>query len=439
MTEQGQVTVAEALQMAIEMHRQGRVDQAVLVYERILDTVPDQVDALHFLGLARHQQGRSEDALDLMGRALAQAPDVPDMRNNRGNVLKVLGRLDEAEADYRAALALRPDDVHALSNLGTVLRERGQLEDAEAVLRQAVALQPLHHEAHLNLGNVLAAQHRYGEAADSHKEALRLRPSAGEAHRRLGATLYALGRVAEAADVYRRWLAQSPDDPEAAHLLAACTGQDVPGRASDRYVKSAFDRFAETFDRTLARLEYRAPSLVGEAARGVAGDRAGTLDVLDAGCGTGLCAPSLRPLARTLTGVDLSAKMLDRARTRGGYDALACAELTEFLREHPASYNLIVSADTLVYFGALEEAMKAAATALRSGGHLVFTVERSEDADAPHGSRVHPHGRYSHTESYLRRVLADAGLQVLSAPAVELRKEAGLWVPGTLVTARRPP
>jgi predicted TPR repeat methyltransferase len=431
----GQVTVAEAIQTAIELHQRGQVEQAAVLYRAVLATVPEQVDALHFLGLAEHQCGRSVEALGLMGRAVEQAPAHPDLRNNRGNVLKALGRLDEAEADYRAALAVRPGDASALSNLGTVLRERGSLEEAERVLRKAIALQPQHVEAHLNLGNVLSAQHRLAEAAEAHREALRLQPTVTEAYRQLGMSLYAIGEIDEAANVYRKWLSMTPDDPEAAHLLAGCTGEGVPSRASDAYVRKSFDHFAESFDRALQRLEYRAPTLVGEAARVLAGERAGSLDVLDVGCGTGLCAEGLRPLARSLTGVDLSQKMLEQARARGAYDALECAELTAYLRRHTAAYDLVVSADTLVYFGALDAVMAAAASALRPGGHLVFTVERSEEAAAPEGHRIHPHGRYSHTESYLRRVLSDAGLQVLSVSPVELRKEAGQWVAGLLVSS----
>ena len=436
MTEQGQVTVADAIETAIELQQGGHLDEASAIYRAVLEAVPEQADALHFLGLIEHQRGRADEALALLGRAVAQVPAHPDLRNNRGNVLKTMGRLDEAEADYRAALAVRPEDASALSNLGTVLRERGNLEEAERLLRKAIAASPLHAEAYLNLGNVLSAQQRLPEAAEAHREALRLRPTAIDSYRALGMSLYAIGRIDEAAMVYRKWLAMTPDSPEAAHLLAGCTGVDVPRRASDAYVRTAFDHFAESFDRALERLGYRAPALVGDAARGLAGDRAGRLDVLDVGCGTGLCAEGLRPLARRLTGVDLSEKMLARARERHAYDALEQAELTAFLQQHPASYDLIVSADTLVYFGALEDALAGAARALRPGGHLVFTVERSEDPEAPAGFRIHPHGRYSHTESYLRRVLSDVGLSVLSVKAVQLRKEAGQWVAGSLVTGR---
>jgi predicted TPR repeat methyltransferase len=99
---------------------------------------------------------------------------------------------------------------------------------------------------------------------------------------------------------------------------------------------------------------------------------------------------------------------------------------------------LIVSADTLVYFGDLGDVTAVAAKALRPGGVLVFTVERAQPADAPGGYRIHPHGRYSHTGDYLLRTLAEAGFIAPSLREVKLRKEASTWVEGWLVSARVP-
>ena len=92
------------------------------------------------------------------------------------------------------------------------------------------------------------------------------------------------------------------------------------------------------------------------------------LDVLDAGCGTGLCGPLLAPYARRLVGVDLSERMLDQARARDVYDELVKGELTEYLAASAGTFDAIVSADTLVYFGPLEAVAEAAERALRPGG-----------------------------------------------------------------------
>jgi predicted TPR repeat methyltransferase len=432
-------TTPERLAAAVKAHQEGKTAAAVALYRQILHEEPDQVDALHFLGVAEHQLGHPERALELLGRALALLPDHPDARNNRGNVYKELGRLDEAEADYRHALALRPDDVGARNNLGTVLRQRGDLEAAAATFRTVVTRQPAYAPAWQNLGNVLGQCNQFEEALAAHREAVRLAPQSPDCYRNLGAMLIVVGQIAEATDVYQRWLARFPDDPRAQHFVAACTGNAVPSRASDDYVRAEFNGFAATFDEVLGRLDYRAPALVAEELARLFGGRPSGLDVLDAGCGTGLCGPLLRAAGKRLVGVDLSSAMIELARKREVYDTLVVAELETYLREHPAAFDAIVSADTLVYFGALDAAARAAAQALRPAGVLIFTVEAVSAAEASAGYRINPHGRYSHSEEYLRHVLAEAGFAPPAITRVTLRKEATEWVAGYLIGVRAPP
>jgi len=154
--------------------------------------------------------------------------------------------------------------------------------------------------------------------------------------------------------------------------------------------------------------------------------------VLDAGCGTGLCGPLIAPYARRLVGVDLSERMIDQARARNVYDELVKCELTEYLRDCTAGFDVIVSADTLVYFGPLEEVVAAAGNALRAQGRLVLTVEELGGAGRDTEYSISPNGRYRHARPYVERVLAEAGLQSEVHPA-ELRLEAGEPVPGLVV------
>ncbi len=398
------VSVTDTVSLAVQLHRSGRLDEAEALYRLILEASPDNPDALHFLGLLSHQRGRSAEGAALIRRALAHLPNYPD----------------------------------ALSNLGNLLRSQGELEEAEACYRQALALKPDHAPALLMLGAVLDSQGRGAEASDHYLHAVEAGSDEPDLLRLVGATLRAEGRVAEAAALYRRWLAAHPDSVEASHLLAACTREQVPERAADGYVERLFDRFAETFDEKLAQLDYRAPALVAEAVARVAGPPHGGLCVLDAGCGTGLCGPHLRPYARELVGVDLSAEMLARAQGRGFYDRLVRHELTAYLHGCAESLDLVVSADTLVYFGSLDAVLAAAARALRPGGHLVFTVERTDPAAAPAGYRLNPSGRYSHSPPYVDAALRRAGFAPSLADESVLRKEGGEDVPGLLVAAQRP-
>jgi predicted TPR repeat methyltransferase len=158
---------------------------------------------------------------------------------------------------------------------------------------------------------------------------------------------------------------------------------------------------------------------------------------LDAGCGTGLCGPLIAPYVSRLTGVDLSSGMLGKAQARGVYDALVKSELTRFFNERRNEYDLVISADTLVYFGVLAGAFEGAFHALRAGGLFIFTVEKAPDADAPAGHRLNPHGRYSHTRGYVERTLKAAGFRDVAVELDVLRMEGGRPVDGLVVTARK--
>ena len=148
-------------------------------------------------------------------------------------------------------------------------------------------------------------------------------------------------------------------------------------------MQKTFDSFAASFEVKLAKLHYRAPALVAARLTDAGISPARTLDILDAGCGTGLCGPLFAPYARRLVGVDLSEGMLAHAKDKEIYDELIRAELTGYLQDHHDEFDLIVTADTLVYFGALEHVALAAAGALRHGGRLIFTVEEATGDDAP--------------------------------------------------------
>ena len=109
-------------------------------------------------------------------------------------------------------------------------------------------------------------------------------------------TYWKAGMKDQAIDFARKWVAEKPGDPQATHLLASFSGENVPDRASDAYVTNLFDRFAKSFDSKLDALDYRAPQLVGEALRAFVGDREVKIDIVDAGCGTGKCAKFLKPI-----------------------------------------------------------------------------------------------------------------------------------------------
>jgi predicted TPR repeat methyltransferase len=437
--EEREMSLPEAVEYAAGLHRAGQLDAAERIYREVLKVHPQYADCLHFLGVLRHQRGDSAAAEALIRQAIELAPDAAGQWNNLGNVLLEAGRADEAVEIYRHCLELAPEFADTHNNLGAVLRARNDPGGAEAAYRRALELRPDFADAWNNLAALYLGQKRISDAVEAACRAIVCKPRHGRARKVLGYAYYRLGELERAAQVYRDWLAEEPGNPMALHHLAACEGAAAPERASDAYVESTFDEFAASFDQKLEMLEYRAPRLVAEALERVLAGAAGAGHVLDAGCGTGLCGPLLRPLAERLSGVDLSLQMLAKADARGCYDTLHKAELSLYLETQPASFDVIVSADTLCYFGDLQRVVRAASGALRGAGPLLFTVEVLDDAGADAGYRLEPHGRYVHAADYLRDVLGGAGFVVSELERVILRYESGDPVAGWLVCGFKTP
>lgn len=388
------------LSAAIAAHQSGRLKEAEVGYQRVLRKRPKDPDALHFSGLLRFHQGQGIKAVELIMRSLSHAPGNPHAWNNLANILSLQDKTSEAKEAYRRVTQLAPAMAEAWYNLGICLRDEGAVDEAAQHFRTAIERQP----------NFLRG------------------------YETLGRLLYRLGQFQQAAEIYGRWLALEPEHPVARHMAAATSGSNTPARADDKYVADLFDKFAPAFDRNLQRLGYRAPELVSSAL-GEFVRATGSLEILDAGCGTGLCGPLLRSFCKRLVGVDLSHKMIDYARERGGYEELVVAELSAFMRSRPAQFDAVVSADTLVYFGALEEACAAAKQALRPEGWFVFTVEALlSEGDEPYKLQVH--GRYTHREAYVRKALQEQGFEIRQIRRETLRLERMQDVAGYLVIAR---
>ena len=374
-----ELTLEGAIELAIVLQKNGQLAEAADLFERVLDRAPDHPRALHYAGVLAHQQGRGDEAVALIEKSLVLAPDNADAFSNLGIVHQSAGRLDAAVEAYRRAIAVAPRHANAHSNLGVLLRATGHPGDAEAEYRAAIALEPDHVDAYTNLGILLNSLNRSEEAAACFSKAITLRPTHHDARRLLALAHCTLGEFDRARQIFEAWLAEDPGNPVARHMFAACSGRDAPARASNEFVQQTFDGFAATFESRLERLSYRAPALVSAMLEQAALEPSRQYEILDAGCGTGLCAPFLAPFARRLTGVDLSAGMLALAREKQIYDVLVQAELTEFLGNRHHEFDVIVSADTLVYFGDLSAVIAAAAGALGGRGRLVFTLEHLAD------------------------------------------------------------
>jgi len=245
-----------------------------------------------------------------------------------------------------------------------------------------------------------------------------------------------------------------------------------------------FDDFAESFEEKLVDvLDYKAPQNVSmRALERIKEDRNGKLykSAIDAGCGTGLIGPLLRPHVKgPMVGVDLSPKMAELAaelvvddaytanadkvknrmrrcgevaRTAQNIDRLYDGVFTgDLLQLHDASkikfidglghsvtsfptkpVELIVCTDVLCYFGDMSEILAKFSDRLQIGGDLIFTTETLAQGDYNWVMTVSE--RYAHDADYVRRMAANAGLAKVSQTPFTPRWESGEKVLGILHT-----
>ena len=431
------LTLAQSIDFARSLLAKGELAPAENVLATILAARPEEPDALHLIGALRNLQGRSAEALPLLEKAIELAPDEPGRWNDIGIIYARLSREADAMAAYQRSAELagdRPMAARAHENIGR-MHMAEDLQAAERSFRRAIEVSPEFGLAWYGLSEVLIKQNRVAEGMDAWGRATVLMPkSASREH--VARALIQIGRTEEAIAHYRQWLREDPKNPVIKHHLAALTQPDTAERASDAYVETVFDWFANSFDSKLKLLDYRGPELIVDALRVLYPDPTATLDIADAGCGTGLCGPLVLPWARRLCGFDLSGGMLARAEARKVYSDLHKFELVSFLNGHPGEFDVVISADTLIYFGSLNEVLVAARQAVRPGGHILFTLEASDDDTHPHLLR--PSGRFAHSLAYVVTAATRAELLVFSVTRITARTESGRPVIGWLITLGRP-
>lgn len=335
-----------------------------------------------------------------------------------GKRLSAAGDHAAAAHSFTTAIELEPTLAEAHFRLGLALRDQQQLIAAAESYRRAIALKADYVEAHNNLGSVLQLQGRVEAALASYRHAVALDPDFAQPYLNLGRLLADAGDRAGAADCYRHAIARGIDGDSFQHLLSALDGETT-ARAPAAYTRNLFDGFAADFDRRLVEdLDYQLPAVLAARIRALQPRR--DLRVLDLGCGTGLCGDALAGCCAVLTGVDLSAAMLEKARARGLYHALIEADVVAWLQGGSLAgqqQDVVIAADVFIYIGDLSALFAAAAAALTSGGLFVFSIEVTEEQDY----RLQPSGRYAQSRQYISRLAAGIGFIEVEASAQHLR------------------
>lgn len=332
------------------------------------------------------------------------------------------GRANEVVARAQALLARGRGGILTHIALGRALTAMGRTSEAIDVLREASLLSPNTAEVVLAFGEALAAAEALPAAIGEFQRAARLAPDDGRPQWQIAQLWLSAGeadKAEAAADVALRL--GGAGDAAVGHLRTKADAMRRAARADAGYVRQLFNQFAADYDaRMRGRLGYAAPAILRDLA-GLLIDPGRRFDVLDLGCGTGLSGDAFKPIAKSLAGVDLSPRMLAKARELGIYDALIEGDVEDLPSEMQGPFDIIVAADVLVYLGDLQTLFGAVRSRLKRGGLFLFTTERCEASDFERG----PKRRYRHSEGYLRALAVAHGLDVASLIECVTRYEAG--------------
>jgi len=127
----------------------GDLRRAETELSRALEQAPPEASELGgiltHLGQVLGRTGRVDEALPLLERAVDTAPDAPATHTNLGVALLAQGRIGEAEGEFRRALELDPSSPEALLNLARVLGATGRRDEAEEVVRRVLEVLPPDH------------------------------------------------------------------------------------------------------------------------------------------------------------------------------------------------------------------------------------------------------------------------------------------------------
>lgn len=448
--------------------------EAVVFYKALVKKNPSAAN-LVLLAAACYHDGRYEPAEKYLTRALQKDGDNYPGLVTFGNLCFMRKDYARAFSFYRRAEKIAPAAPTVLINLAKTCFEQRDYRRAEKYALKARRLDSRSETILTLLGNISLEREDFAAAAAYFKSALKLKPGDGWLHNYLSRAcqgeqiydkaLYHAWKALELsggedsqqlnfayllyeilpsapADSFKRylckWQKKYAGNPIVDYALRAVNNSAETGRADPDYVRKIFDNFADGFEEVLASLNYKVPQYV-DAFLQEFYPRPSWLGIriLDAGCGTGLCAPSLKKYARfrSLDGVDLSEKMLRTAAGKKLYNRLFCADLAEFVTRGKAAYHLIVAADVLTYFGDLKNLFSGFCSTLKEHGRIIFSV--TKNTHDKNDYFLHASGRFQHSKKYLKSVLEKSGFRIEKIIEKKLRNEGGKSVCGFIVSAVR--
>ncbi len=379
-----------------------------------------------FEGVSHFESERFLEAHAAFALALNYVPGRLSILLNLGVTLVRLGRFSEAIPVLDQALLSENDSKDGWAALALALSEASLWSRCAQSCEKLFSLKVEQLSLYLLHARSLASIGQFEGAIASYQKAIVLDKSCAEAWYQLANLQREKGDDKNAIASYNQALENGADAELVNFMLAALNKSATVLQPPRTYVQNLFDQYANDFELHLVgQLGYCGHKILIEQLPSVCPDRFES--VLDLGCGTGLCAPMLRPISLHLTGVDIAPAMIEKSRQTALYDDLAANDVHEYLSSTTKQFDLVVAADVFIYVGELEKLFSLLSQRIAKGGWLAFTVELPTDASA---LQLMPSLRYAHSLQYVQTMAQRHSFQVVSEKQAQIRVHNGLPMMG---------
>ncbi|MCD6039834.1 MAG: yrrB [Gammaproteobacteria bacterium] len=391
-------------------YAQGKLDEAIHYYHKAITKHENYVDAYYNLGLALIKKDLFSEGTLIYKKLLQYEPKHFAARFHLACIFMKQNNIEEALAEFITIEIAQPYHFETQSNLATCYLKQGAFNQAKLHYKNALALQSKDTQILFNLGYIHMQQGFLDTAIQYYQRALAVDPDLFSAHNNLGVAFLAKQHASFAMHHFQEALRLQPDNKAVAYTISVLSKNQHLLAAPPDYIQSLFDAYADHYEpHLLTALDYQLPTLFEKVFSRYAPTNK-PLDILDLGCGTGLCSAPFKRYAKTLTGIDLSANMLNIAAQKNLYDQLIHTDITHFLEDKIAQYDLILAGDALVYIGELDKLFQFIYQALRPAGLFMFNAEISESPLF----KMNQSGRFSHHKTYLDKLVTTQHFSILS-------------------------
>ncbi|MBV9576632.1 MAG: tetratricopeptide repeat protein [Gammaproteobacteria bacterium] len=452
------------LHLANILKARGLFNQAINLLEALVIRCPDFAAAFNNLGIVYFAQEKWQAAIAAYQNAIKLQADYADAYYNLGLAYAKSGKLSHAISAYEAVIALNAEHAGAQfqlasllmrknqypaalkyllsielrhpfhfetqSNIATCYLKLGNLQEAEKYYLKALTIVPQDEQILFNVGVLHMQQGHIDQAIHFYLQAVAHQPGSFAAHNNLAVAYLAKKDVSQALLHFRKAESIAPENEAIRHTINILAQQTHLSASPLAYVRALFDSYADHYDAHLREnLHYQVPELLYEMIKNKEDVENAQWDILDLGCGTGLCGNLFKQCARSLIGVDLSEKMLAEASQKNIYDELIQMDVMSFLSDKKNIYDLVIAGDVLVYFGDLLPFFSALTGILKKEGYFVFNVEQDENVK---DYRMTTAGRFVHSANYIKQLVQQNGLILLKHDEKILRLQDQMPVKGQL-------